>query len=146
MRRAPGSPILSMGARWLAPVIQVYALYVVAHGHYSPGGGFQGGAMFAASVILVRLGLGSELGALQFPRRWGTPLSSAGTLIYALVGLAALAGGGFYLDYARIPVPLLEGPALRSMGILAVEIGVAIAVAATLVSLYDDLTEPDDHA
>ena len=29
--------------RLFTPFIQIYGLYVIAHGHYSPGGGFQGG-------------------------------------------------------------------------------------------------------
>jgi multicomponent Na+:H+ antiporter subunit B len=37
------NPILSLVSRVVSPFIMLYALYVIFHGHYSPGGGFQGG-------------------------------------------------------------------------------------------------------
>ena len=39
--------------RFLIPFIQLFGLYVIAHGHGSPGGGFQGGCILAASFILI---------------------------------------------------------------------------------------------
>ena len=38
------SLIIRVAARFMTPFIQVFGLYVIAHGHYSPGGGFQGGS------------------------------------------------------------------------------------------------------
>jgi multicomponent Na+:H+ antiporter subunit B len=146
MIHGTSSPFLILGSRALAPVIQIFALYVIAHGHYSPGGGFQGGALFAASIILMRLTVGSAVAELHFPRSLDTPLSSLGALIYAAIGVAALAAGGLFLDYAAIPLPGLEGAPLRSMWILLIEVGVGLAVTATLVSLYDDLMEPSEDA
>ncbi|MDZ7690581.1 MAG: MnhB domain-containing protein [Balneolaceae bacterium] len=39
------SPIILYGARILSPYIMVFGFYVIFHGHYSPGGGFQGGTL-----------------------------------------------------------------------------------------------------
>jgi len=47
--------IIKTLARILVPFIQIYALYVIMHGHYSPGGGFQGGVILAASIILLMI-------------------------------------------------------------------------------------------
>ncbi|HMS17523.1 MAG TPA: MnhB domain-containing protein, partial [Planctomycetota bacterium] len=55
MRKQAPNPIILYGARLVSPYIMLFGLYVIAHGHYSPGGGFQGGALLAASVLLVRL-------------------------------------------------------------------------------------------
>ena len=41
--RGTDSDIVRLSCRIVARVIQVFAVYVVFHGHYSPGGGFQGG-------------------------------------------------------------------------------------------------------
>ena len=38
-------------ARVIVPFIQIFALYVIIHGHYGPGGGFQGGVILAASLL-----------------------------------------------------------------------------------------------
>lgn len=40
------------------PLAVVYILYVILHGHLSPGGGFQGGILTVAVVLLVYLGHG----------------------------------------------------------------------------------------
>ena len=47
--------IVTNTVRLIVPVIQIFAFYVLAHGHVSPGGGFQGGVVMGASFILVAL-------------------------------------------------------------------------------------------
>ncbi|MBM4160570.1 MAG: sodium:proton antiporter [Ignavibacteria bacterium] len=135
------SPIIVLTARMLAPFIQLFALYVVSHGHYSPGGGFQGGAMFAASVVLMRLVAGSAVGQVQFKSLWAVPLAVFGMFVYAGAGLLSMAMGGHYLDYDFLPMTWLDYPARHSFGILIVEAGVALGVTATMILLYDALIE-----
>lgn len=132
------SMIVEAVTRAMVPAMQVFALYVVFHGHYSPGGGFQGGALLAASVLLQRIVLGMEGSVAGFPVRWGTPFGVAGVLIFAGTGVWAMAAGGNFLQYDALPWGM---PAdwLRNTGILVVEVGVAFAVMGTLVSIYDDL-------
>ena len=146
MREYYHDRIVALSTRLMAPFIQIFALYVIFHGHYSPGGGFQGGALLAASFLLMRLSIGTDAAQLQFRRSWGTPGSSIGTLIFLGIGMFGLLFGAGYLDYAGIPIGL-TAPDLRSLGILVVEIGVAVAVAATLTAIYDDLVgdQPEDH-
>jgi multicomponent Na+:H+ antiporter subunit B len=138
MRSYYDDRIVALSARMVTPFIQLFALYVVFHGHYSPGGGFQGGAMLAASFLLIRLSIGTAAAQSQFPRAWGTPLSSIGALVFLGVGLVVMFFGFNFLDYAGLPLGLSE-PELRNAGILAIELGVAVTVAATLTSIYDDL-------
>lgn len=136
------NPIVSLVCRVVSPFIMLYALYVIFHGHYSPGGGFQGGTMLAAAVLLVRLAVGGHLGQLQFKKSWGMPLGSLGVLIYFGTGFLALLMGGEFLDYKFLP---LAGHAevVRGWGILFVEIGVGLAVMGILVAIYDNLLEGD---
>ncbi|MBM4044542.1 MAG: sodium:proton antiporter [Planctomycetes bacterium] len=143
MLRPSDSVIVVVVGRFMAPFVQIFALYVIAHGHYSPGGGFQGGAMLGASVLLLRLCVGERLSHRMFPSGLGVPLSSLGVLVFAGVGLVALAGGGAYLDYAALPIAGMAPAALRSLGILLVETGVGIGVMATFIGLFDLLAR--DH-
>jgi len=136
------NPITMLISSIVTPFIMLFGLYVIFHGHYSPGGGFQGGTLLAASIIIIRLALGSDIGQLQFPSRLGTPLGSLGVLIYFGTGLAAVFFGGRFLDYHFLPVAV-EPFLRRSWGILFVEIGVGLAVMAILVSIYDDLLGED---
>ncbi len=144
MKSNEDSPITTLISSIVAPFILLFGIYIIVHGHYSPGGGFQGGTMLAASVILLRLVIGSEIGQLQFNSTWGTPLGSLGVLIYFGTGLAAVFFGGTFLNYHFLPVAQ-EASMKRSFGILFVEIGVGLAVMAILIAIYDDLLgeEPD---
>ncbi len=145
MKSNADNPITTLISSIVAPFILLFGIYIIVHGHYSPGGGFQGGTMLAASVILLRLVLGSEIGQLQFNSTWGTPLGSLGVLIYFGTGLAAVFFGGTFLNYHFLPIAQ-ETAMKRSFGILSVEIGVGLAVMAILIAIYDDLLgeEPDD--
>ncbi len=133
------SPIVTVSCQILAGIIQIFALYVIFHGHYSPGGGFQGGALLAASVLLLRMSGGIEESQTSFKSSFGTPLGAQGVLIYTLIGVFAILGGGNFLDYAFVAWPGFEGAARRSFNILLIELGVALAVMATLISIFDDL-------
>lgn len=139
------SVIVDLVVRILVPFIQVFALYVVAHGHYSPGGGFQGGAILAASVLLLRLSLGQEYAAGRFPIKVMLPLGGVGVLIYALNGVLVMPLGGNFLDYGQLPLPGgLDEAHIRAWGSLFIEIGVAVGVLGIMVSILDDLLGRED--
>jgi multicomponent Na+:H+ antiporter subunit B len=135
------SPIIRMACRAVARLIQVFALYVVFHGHYSPGGGFQGGALLASAVILVRIAEGRSGSQREFPSGATLLVGSIGVLIFAGMGLLDLLAGGNYLQYEFTPMPGMTPAQLHYWGILVVEIGVALAVMAVLVGIFDVLME-----
>ncbi len=45
--------IVRTAGRLLVPFIFIFGFYIVAHGHLTPGGGFQGGAVIATGVALI---------------------------------------------------------------------------------------------
>jgi multicomponent Na+:H+ antiporter subunit B len=134
--------IVGTTARLTIPVIQIFALYVVAHGHHSPGGGFQGGVMLGASFILVALSrdLGSAL--RRFSERRFLAIACAGVLIYAGFGLLCMALERNFLDYSILHriLPATDPVMARSHGILGVEIGVAFTVTAIMFAIYANLS------
>ena len=123
----------------LIPFIQLFGLYVIFHGHYGPGGGFQGGVLLAVSIILQRLYLGEQASHRKFPPNLATALAAVGMLIFVLAGIVAMLTGGSFLDYAYLPIPWIAGAELRSLGILIVEVGIGLAVFGTLVLIFDSL-------
>ena len=48
------------GCDAILPFALIYVLYIILHGHLSPGGGFQGGVLMAGVVTLLYLGHGFE--------------------------------------------------------------------------------------
>ena len=128
------SVIVTTFVRALVPLSQLFALYVLIHGHDSPGGGFQAGVVLAASFIVMALGLGRDALERRVNEPWWVALAAAGVLLYAAVGAAGLAGSTF-LDYGALPVPL-DPVRARWLGILLIETGVAATVMATLVVIF----------
>jgi multicomponent Na+:H+ antiporter subunit B len=143
LRDSIQNPVVEGVARFLVPYIQVFALYVITHGHYGPGGGFQGGVILAASMMLLRLSLGEDYEHRRFSPQAATCVAAVGLLIYAFAGLLPMAFGGPFLDYAYLPIPGLSNAELRYHGILIVESGVALVVWGTLVTLFDHLLGKD---
>lgn len=142
------SIIMDVVTRIMVPIIQIFAFYVIFHGHYSPGGGFQGGALLGASVLLQRVVLGRERSQLGFASRLAVPFAIIGILIYMFTGLGSMPFGGNYLEYDQLPFGM-HADMLRNTGILLVEIGIAFAVMGALVSIFDSLVRggqggPDD--
>ena len=126
--------------RLFAPFIQIYGLYVIAHGHYSPGGGFQGGVILAGSPILLALAFGLKKTMTKFTERLTTMLCSTGVLIYGGLGLLCLLLGGNFLDYEKLDIFLKVGaPQARALGILGIEIGIGMAVMACITSIFFDI-------
>ncbi len=133
--------IIRAVARILIPFIQVYALYVIMHGHHSPGGGFQGGVILGASFILFLLTHGLEEAKTRMSEMKAGLFSSFGLLIYSGIGLLCLIMGRNYLDYGGLSTLLKVIPAqARSLGILGIEIGVGIAVMAVMFSVFFDIS------
>ena len=141
MNKIDESPIVLLVCRILSPFIMIFGLYLVTHGHYSPGGGFQGGAMLAAGILIIRLALGTTLSELHFKRAWGLPLGVFGVSIFFSIGLITMFMGGEFLNYEYFILPWFTGAMLRSMTILIVEVGVGLAVMGIIVSIYDDLMD-----
>ncbi len=126
----------------LIPFIQLYALYVLAHGELGPGGGFQAGAIFGASIVLYVLAFGMKSAKLRFKSKVFDFLTSAGVFIFATVGVLCMIAGGAFLQYSSLPLPTKK--LASGIGIYGIEIGVFITVTAVLVTIFFETAEQDD--
>jgi multicomponent Na+:H+ antiporter subunit B len=133
--------IVTNTVRLIVPVIQIFAFYVLAHGHVSPGGGFQGGVIMGASFILIALSWDLEKALSRFSLNRCMGVAAVGILIYAGIGLFSMFLGGEFLDYAELERIL---PVSREMAryhaMLGVEIGVGCTVTAIMFALYANLS------
>lgn len=128
------SIVIRIIARGLVPFVQLFGLYVIMHGHSSPGGGFQGGVILGASFILLSIADSVEEARRRFSLRTMTLCNSAGVSLYAGLGLVCLLLGGNFLDYGVLPIT-----DARSIGMLVIEIGVGLTVMAAMASIFHDL-------
>ena len=132
--------IVEISCCLLIPPMQLFALYVLMHGHYSPGGGFQGGVILGSTLILHSIGFGLGQTLQIFSERMMLLTSYLGVFIYSGIGLLCLVLGGHFLDYGVLDkiLPVVEAKA-RSFGVLGIETGVAVTVMAVMFSIYADL-------
>jgi multicomponent Na+:H+ antiporter subunit B len=128
-QKRAASEIVQTGAQILVPLIAIFAAYVIMNGHLSPGGGFQGGAVIASSVLLL---------LLANPQRWldleylGITESLAGVL-FVLVGIAGLIFAGGFLDNRVLPLgqfgSLFSAGAIPVLSVLlGVKVGCELSV------------------
>jgi multicomponent Na+:H+ antiporter subunit B len=130
----PASVVLSTGCKLLFPFILLFGVYMFLHGHLSPGGGFQGGAVIASGFLLIYLGCpGKSIkkSRLKF-------IESLGGLVFVIVGLLGLnIGGYFLLNFLPKGVP---GSFLSAGIIPIIYIAIGFKVGAELTGIVDDLT------
>ena len=126
-------PVLRVTAKFLIPLIMLFALYVQFHGEYSPGGGFQAGVIFGSALTFYGLVFGVEQGTRVLPFTFLRWLSCVGVLLFGAVGVAAVLRGGAFLDYNVLAADPVAG---QHLGILLVELGVGLTVAGIVVSIF----------
>jgi multicomponent Na+:H+ antiporter subunit B len=125
--------ILRFVAKFLIPVIVLFALYVQFHGDFGPGGGFQAGVIFSVAFILYALVFGLTTAEQVLPPRVLRIFAALGVLIYAGTGFATLLLGGNFLNYSVLAGTPTAG---QHIGILVIEAGVGITVASVMLIIF----------
>jgi multicomponent Na+:H+ antiporter subunit B len=140
-------PILEMACRVLFPPTHLFGLYVLTHGHYSPGGGFQAGVILGASFILLAIAFDLRAILARLPESLFRPLSALGVAFYIGLGVVCLILGHNFLDYEalRSLFPGISSAMIRSHGILLVECGVTVTVSAVIFAIYANLVSRGNH-
>ena len=129
--------VLRVVSKLLIPPILLFALYVQMHGDYGPGGGFQAGVIFGAGLILYGLVFGTQaVRAVAPPRPWSS--SPVLACCSTRVGVASMIGGGEFLEYGALAADATHG---NHVGIIIIEIGVGVTVAAVMTIVFCVLAE-----
>lgn len=126
----------------MMPILQMYGIYIIAHGAASPGGGFAGGSVLGLSMMLYALVLGKDRSLEKVPPKATSILVSLGPLWYASLGFVGIIWGTKFLMNKGAGVPLGTPGSLFSSGLIAIiTVGVGLKVASTMLSLFHILTE-----
>lgn len=126
--------ILQLSAKIMVPVIILYGIYVILNGHLSPGGGFSGGAIVGAGLILYVNAFGFERASRIMNRKNYAIISVVPLLFYALAK-----GYSFFTGANHLPSGIPKGTpgAILSGGlILPLNICVGLVVACTMYHFY----------
>ena len=138
--------IVRIVCRLIVPFIQVYGMFIIIFGHLSPGGGFAGGAIAGASMVLFALSFNLEEGSKKIGEETASMLESGGALVFAVTGLFALLLGGNYLSNLEAGFPAGTVGELFSGGVIPViTLGLGIKVTSSIITLFYHLIEREEE-
>ena len=127
------SSILRAGAKILFPLIILLGAYVFVHGHLTPGGGFQGGAIIATGFLLMLISY-RKFFVKHSAITW---IESLAGIFFIVIGFAGLVYGSSFLDNV-LPSGTLNS--LLSGGVIGIiYVAVGFKVASELTGLLDTL-------
>jgi len=131
----PASLVLYTGCRLLFPLILIFGTYIFIHGHLTPGGGFQGGAIIASGFLLIYLGCRER----RLSRIASNLAESLGGLTFVVIGLLGLVFGSYFLLNF---LPKGTANALFSAGVIPIiYIAIGFKVGSELAGIIDNLIE-----
>lgn len=126
--------ILQKVAGFLVPIIFIFGIYVVLNGHLSPGGGFSGGAIIGAGLILYLNAFGFEKTERFFTEKTYKWICFVALTFYCLAKSYSFFTGANHLESG---IPLGTPGAIVSSGlILPLNICVGMVVACTMYAFY----------
>ena len=118
----------------LLPAVILFSFYVMFNGQLSPGGGFSGGAVLGAALILFTVAFGFETADLFFTPKVFMALTFASLAFYIFAkGYVFFTGANGLENH----IPKGEPGAIFSGGlILPLDIAVGLVVACTMFGFY----------
>lgn len=126
--------ILQASAAILVPVIIIFGIYIILNGHLSPGGGFSGGAVIGAGLILYLNAFGFKKTEKMFTEKTYKVICCSALTFYCLAKSYSFFTGANHLD-SHIPLGK-AGHILSSGLILPLNICVGLVVACTMYTFY----------
>lgn len=126
--------IVKTVTRLTVGLILLYGIYIVLHGHLSPGGGFAGGVIIALSFIHLMLAFGRETALKKLSEAKASLIESLGALMFLSIALLGFAGGYFFLNFFKNKG---EPFTLFSAGIIPLcNIAICLKVGAGLFAIF----------
>ena len=126
--------ILQMSAYILVPAIIIFGIYVILNGHLGPGGGFSGGAIIGAGLILYLNAFGFEKTERFFTEKTYRRISFCSLSFYCIAKSYSFYTGANHIE-SMIPKGT-PGAILSSGLILPLNIAVGLVVACTMYAFY----------
>ena len=104
------------------PFSMIYGLYVIAHGHLTPGGGFQGGAIVASACAMILVAFGSQWTIKKIKEKRLSMLESVGAISFIVLALLGLVFAAVFFNNFLVGSDFLFG-IIPTMGIANINTG-----------------------
>lgn len=128
------SEILRIMSRKIFPFMLLFGCYLIAYGHISPGGGFQGGVVLGSSVILLCLCYGLDAVQKMLPGSGSGSAESAFMIALIAVGLLGIVARNSFLG--NITWHQWDEPLPRAGTILVLDVLIGLKVGAGMTALF----------
>ena len=135
----PPGELLVTGNRLLLPLILLFGAYVFTHGHLTPGGGFQGGAILASGMLLMLLSHPLR----RFGHRMIAIVESIAGMAFVFIGVLGIVLAGGFLDNRILPIGTL-GELFSAGPIPLIYSFVGLKVGAEFSSMLVNLSETEE--
>ncbi|MDO9555716.1 MAG: MnhB domain-containing protein [Atribacterota bacterium] len=127
------SLIVKVITRLTVGLILLFGIYIVLHGHVSPGGGFAGGVIIALSFVNLMLAYGKDVALKKFPKTVMSFFEGMGAILFLGIALLGFTGGYFFLNFISKGEPFR----LFSAGIIPLcNIAISLKVGAGLFAIF----------
>ncbi|MBE6064392.1 MnhB domain-containing protein [Clostridium cochlearium] len=127
--------ILKEVCKFIIPFIQIFGIYIIFHGHLSPGGGFAGGAIIGVSFILYRIVYGKKEADRKISYSTLIKVASIGLILYGSMKGYSFISGGSSMHWPSPPLGK-EGNIISAGFILPLNIIVGALVSITMYFLF----------
>lgn len=130
--------IVKTVSRIIFPFLLLFGVYIILHGHLTPGGGFPGGVIIAAAVVMVLLAYGFETAQNSVSALAAEVSESIGALMLIVLGvIGIIMVGNFLGELPMLPKSIEYIGDLFSGGNLPIlNIGVGLKVGAGVVTIF----------
>ena len=130
------SLIVKTITRLTVGLILLYGIYIVLHGHLSPGGGFAGGVIIALSFVHLMLAFGKDAVTERISKQTASKLESVGALLFLSIALIGFFGGYFFLNILKKGEPFkLFSAGTIPLSNIAISLKVGIGLLAIFLAL-----------
>ena len=129
-KTAPRDAILANVAKLLLPCVLCFGMCVLFNGHVSPGGGFSGGSILGAALILFAVAFGAEAVQRFFTEKVFNTVRITGLMIYAVMF-------GVYIYQGANGI----SSNLAHYIVLVIDIAVGLVVMSTMYGFYSFYTK-----
>jgi len=130
------SLIVKTVTRLTVGLIVLFGIYIVLHGHLSPGGGFAGGVIIALSFVHLMLAFGKEVAVSKVSKNLASNLESLGALMFLAIAVSGFLGGSFFLNILSKGAPFrLFSAGTIPLSNVAISLKVGVGLLAIFLAL-----------
>jgi multisubunit Na+/H+ antiporter MnhB subunit len=131
-------------ASWVKVLIFLFGINIILFGHLTPGGGFAGGVILAASYVLLMLAFGREFVEKNLSLPAASKLDCLGVFLFALIAILGFAFGGiFFVNYLVKYSQPLRLISAGTVPLSNIAIGLKVGASLFMVILTLSIFRPD---